>query len=74
MKKRLKTISVRLQNKNVLVAIISGVLLLLTNVGVIDVPHAEHINYIANGILTIFVTVGIVSDPESHVKDQEPNL
>lgn len=70
MRKMLNKLKVRLRNKAVLVALVSGVTFLLTTLGVIDIPKANHIGDVINSVLVILVSLGIVSDPESHVKDE----
>jgi uncharacterized membrane protein len=68
MKGFFKKLVTRLQNRNVLISIFSGILLILTNTGVINVDKVDHLNTIFNTILSVLITLGIVSDPESHVK------
>jgi uncharacterized membrane protein len=63
----MKKLLVRLQNKRVLLSILSGVLLILVNTGVIDVGMSQQVEVIVNTVLGILITLGIVSDPESHV-------
>lgn len=61
---------VRLQNKLTLTSIFSGVILILLNTGAIDVGMSHSIEVTFNIILGILVSLGIVSDPESHVREQ----
>lgn len=68
MKNLLKTLFVRLQNRNVLLSVFSGVMLILTSTGVISVEQTNHINAIVNTVLTALVGIGIVSNPESHIQ------
>lgn len=62
---------VRIQNVKVFVAVVSGVLLVLSNTGVISVEHADHLNYILNSIFSVFVGLGVFANPEDHVSKQE---
>lgn len=65
----MKKLLVRLQNKKVLVSVISGILLILVNTGVISVDMSQSVDVTVNTVLSILVALGIVSDPESHVKE-----
>lgn len=68
----LKTILTRLQNPKVITAVVSGILLILVNTGVIDVGISDKVTEVVNIILGIGVTLGIFGDPTSHVTDKEP--
>lgn len=61
------TLLVRLRNKKVLMSLVAGIILILTNTGVIDVGMSHSIEVTWNTILGILITLGVVSDPESHV-------
>jgi uncharacterized membrane protein len=50
-----------------MVAVVSGVLLILSNTGIITVEHANYISDILNTFLTAFVGVGVFGNPDSHV-------
>lgn len=63
----MKTLLVRLQNKKVLVSLFSGLILILTNTGVIDVSLSHSWEVTFDTILGVAVALGVVSDPESHV-------
>jgi uncharacterized membrane protein len=65
MKKVLK----RLKNKKVLLAIASAILLILVNVGVIDVAMSDNILATVNTILGIGVSVGVLGNPDSHIEN-----
>ncbi|MGG2090846.1 phage holin [Priestia aryabhattai] len=68
----LKKIRIRIQNKKVILAIISGILIILVNLEVIDIDVSKKAMAVAHTILALLVTVGIVGDPESHVtKDKD---
>lgn len=54
----------RLKNKKVLLAVISGILMILLNIGVIDVALSEQIIGLANTVLSIGVAIGILSNPD----------
>ncbi|SEN19719.1 hypothetical protein SAMN05518847_102392 [Paenibacillus sp. OV219] len=58
---------VRLRNKGVLVSLFSGVILILTNTGTIDVGLAHQWDVTFNIILSMLVGLGVIGDPESHV-------
>lgn len=64
----LKKIMVRLQNKKIAMAVASGILLVLVNMGVIDVEMSVKAETTVNTVLGVLVALGIVSDPESHIK------
>lgn len=59
---------VRLQNKKIAMAVASGILLVLVNMGVIDVEMSVKAETTVNTVLGVLVALGIVSDPESHIK------
>jgi uncharacterized membrane protein len=62
-----------LQNRNVIVAVVSGVTLILTSTGIISIDKADHINAYVNSALIVLVGLGIISDPESHLKNDTEN-
>jgi uncharacterized membrane protein len=59
---------VRLRNKKVLLSVISGILLILVQLNVIDVAMSHSVDVVVNTVLGLLVAVGVVSDPESHIK------
>lgn len=59
----------RLRNKKVLVAIFSGVILILVNSGAIDLGMSDHITFLFNTILGVLIAAGVVSDPDSHLPE-----
>lgn len=60
----------RLQNKAFLVAVISGVILLIQQLGLDILP--KNISDIVNTVLAILVTMGVVIDPTTPgIKDGE---
>jgi uncharacterized membrane protein len=66
----LKKLSVRIQNPKVIVAVVSGVLLILSNTGIITIDHANYVNDIMNTFLSAFVGLGVFGNPESHVTNK----
>lgn len=67
MKNILAKLFVRIQNPKVIVAVVSGVLLILSNTGIITVDKANHVSDLLNMFLSCFVGVGVFGNPESHV-------
>ncbi len=65
----LKKVLTRLKNPKVATAVVSGILLILVNVGIIDLAMSDKVMEIANIVLGLGVTVGVFGDPESHVKE-----
>ncbi|WP_045513773.1 phage holin [Bacillus amyloliquefaciens] len=65
----MKKLLVRLQNKTILTAVISGIMLILLNLGVIDVEMSHKADVIINTVLGMLVAIGVVKNPESHVKE-----
>ena len=59
----------RLKNVKVIVAVVSGLLLILVNLQVIDVEMSVKLTETVNTILSIGVAVGIFGNPDSHVKE-----
>jgi len=67
----MKKLLVRLRNGKVLLAVISGILLVLVQLGVIDVEMSHHLSIAIDTVLSMFVALGVISDPESHLKDKQ---
>jgi len=67
MKITLETLLIRLRNPKVITALVSGILLLLFNTGIITMDKANHITDIVNILLSLVVSVGVIGNPESHV-------
>lgn len=67
----LKKLWVRLHNVKVLVALVSGILLVLLNTGIIDTATHDRVLEVFNSILSILVAIGVFGNPESHVDDSE---
>ncbi|MHC5291086.1 hypothetical protein CHCC14819_0450 [Bacillus licheniformis] len=65
----MQTLMTRLKNAKVLVAISSGILMILVNMGVIDLDMSYKMNTMVNSVLTVLIGMGIIADPESHVKN-----
>jgi len=59
---------VRLRNKKVLLSVISGILLILVQLNVIDVAMSHSVDVVVNTVLSVLIAVGVISDPESHIK------
>jgi len=64
----LKKLLTRLSNKKVLLSVISGILLILVQLNVIDVEMSHTVDVVVNTVLSVLIAVGVVSDPESHLK------
>lgn len=64
----LKTLKTRIQNPTVITSVVAGVLLILVNTNLIDVPMSEKVTDVVNTLLGIGVTLGVFADPESHIK------
>lgn len=62
------TLLVRLRNKKVLAALVAGVLTILVNTGAIDVGMSHQVEVVFDTFMGILITLGVVSDPESHVE------
>lgn len=58
----------RLKNPKVVLAVVSGVALILVNVGVIDMSMHDKALEIANYALGVGIAVGVFGNPESHVE------
>ena len=67
--KMLNKVMQRLKNVKVIVAVVSGLLLILVNLQVIDVEMSVKLTETVNTILSIGVAVGIFGNPDSHVKE-----
>jgi uncharacterized membrane protein len=65
----MKKILTRLQNKTILLSVVSGIMIILLNLGVIDAGMSQKADVIINTVLGILVAVGIVKNPESHIKE-----
>jgi uncharacterized membrane protein len=63
----LKKFVTRLRNPKVMTAVVSGILIILVNTGVIDVDMSTKVMNFVNGVLTIGVSVGIFGNPDSHI-------
>ncbi|OMI07697.1 hypothetical protein BVL54_19945 [Bacillus paralicheniformis] len=60
----------RLRNRKVLLAVVSGILLILVNLGFIDVELSDKVLEAVNTLLGLGVSIGIFSNPDSHVQDE----
>ncbi len=68
MKKSLLKVLKRLKKKRIFLAVASGIILLLVNLGLIDVAVSEQLNEIVNTILTIGIAIGIFTNPDEAPK------
>lgn len=67
----MKKILVRLKNKKVILSVISGILMILVNVGVIDISFSDKIMDVVNSVLALGVAVGVFSNPDSHLEGND---
>jgi uncharacterized membrane protein len=67
----LNKVLTRLQNKTILLSVVSGIMIILLNLGVIDMEISQKADVIINTVLGVLVALGIVKNPESHVKPKE---
>jgi uncharacterized membrane protein len=59
----------RITNPRVITGIVSGVLIILVNAGLIGDDMSAKVTDTVNVLLSVGVTLGIFADPESHVKE-----
>jgi uncharacterized membrane protein len=64
-----KKVKTRLRNPKVVTAVISGILMLLVNLDIIDVNLQGKILDGVNYILGLGITIGIFGNPDSHIKE-----
>jgi uncharacterized membrane protein len=64
--KKLKT---RIRNPKVITAIVSGILMILVNLNIIDVHVSDKVLEVVNYILGFGVSIGVFGNPESHVSE-----
>jgi len=64
----LNKVLTRLKNPKVVLAVVSGVAMILVNVGVIDMSMHEKALEITNYALSVGIAVGVFGNPESHVE------
>jgi uncharacterized membrane protein len=74
MKELFNKLVVRIQNPKVIVAVVSGVLLILSNTGIVTVEHVNHVSEILNTVLTVLVALGVFGNPESHVSTNKAEI
>lgn len=59
----------RIKNPKVITAVVSGILLILVNVGIIDTHMSDNILKGVNTVLGLLVGLGIFANPDSHVQN-----
>jgi uncharacterized membrane protein len=67
MKTNFKQFLIRCKNPKVITGIVSGVILILVNAGIIDTHMSNNINAAVNTLLSVGVGFGIFSNPDSHI-------
>jgi uncharacterized membrane protein len=65
----LKKILTRLKNPKVVTAVVSGVLIILVNLGIIGVDLSHNVESTVNTILGICIAIGIFGNPDSHIEE-----
>lgn len=60
----LKTVLKRIKNKKVVLAVVSGIVMILLNLGLIDGAMQEQVLTITNIVLGLGVTLGIFANPD----------
>lgn len=63
-----KKIKKRITNPKVIVALISGILMILVNLNLIDVEVSGRLLDGVNTVLSILIGIGVFADPESHIE------
>ena len=64
----LKKFAERIKNPKVITAVVSAVLLIAVNFGLIDLEVSTKIDVTVNTILSALIGIGVFGNPESHVK------
>lgn len=67
-KNLLKKFATRIRNPKILTSIVSGLLLVLVNIGAITVSTQHHVMDAINTVLGLLVGMGVFANPESHIK------
>jgi uncharacterized membrane protein len=65
----LNKLKTRLRNPKVILAIVSGILIILVNLGVIGEDMSSKVTETVNILLGIGVSIGVFGNPESHIKE-----
>ncbi|MED4261956.1 hypothetical protein [Priestia aryabhattai] len=63
-----KKIKDRITNPKVIIALVSGILMILVNLNLIDVQLSSKILDTVNTVLSVLIAVGIFANPESHIE------
>lgn len=58
----------RIRNKKVILAVVSGILMILLDLEIITEVVSNDLLELTNTFLSIGVAIGIFSNPESHIK------
>ena len=69
----LKTILLRMKHPKIFIAVISGIAMILVNLGIIDMSIMPKIEEITNIILSIGVAIGIFTSPDIGNSDTDNN-
>lgn len=67
----MKKVLARLRNKKIVLGAVSGFLMILVNMEVIDLTMSDLAMDVVNSVLTLGVAVGIFSNPSSHLDNNE---
>lgn len=65
----MKKVMTRLKNPKVVTAVVSGILMILVNTGIIDMDMSAKAMDIANTVLGLGITIGVFGNPESHIQE-----
>lgn len=72
MKEFLQTVLIRLKNPKVIASIVSAVIMVLLNTGVITADKSSYLVTLANTILSVLIGIGVLGNPDSHVQVEVP--
>jgi uncharacterized membrane protein len=60
----LKKVLKRLKNKKVILAVVSGLMIILVNLGIVDITVSDKVTDMVTTLLTVGVAIGIFSNPD----------
>jgi len=63
-----KKIKDRITNPKVIVALVSGILMILVNLNIIDVQVSGKLLDGVNTVLSVLIAIGVFGNPESHIE------